>query len=307
MQTALVTTEPKVPAGNIGRVIPERERELVGELLREFSQYYSWRNTFASQWEEVASLIDVTSRNTFFYQNFFWQGQKKTEHQVDATGMLALSRFTAICDSLLTPANTQWHQLEASDEYVMKDRATRMWFDEVTKLLFKYRRAPTANFRGENAKSWRSLGAYGNATIFIDALDGRYHHGARGLRYKAVPLGETFFGENHQGMIDRVIRWFRLTAYQAVQKWGVEKLPGQLQSALEQHSQYPYNFLHVVKPRPDFDVERMDARGMPFASYYVSIEGQCLMQDEGGFNVFPYSISRYDQTPLEVYGRGPAQ
>jgi hypothetical protein len=31
---------------------------------------------------------------------------------VDATGMMALSRFAAICDSLLTPRNMIWHQLE---------------------------------------------------------------------------------------------------------------------------------------------------------------------------------------------------
>jgi hypothetical protein len=309
MAAAVAVSERAAPlaiaAG--GRIVPDWERNLVGELLREFAQLYSWRNTFASQWEEVASLIDVASRNTFFYQNFYWQGQKKTQQQIDATGMLALHRFAAICDSLLTPANSQWHSLEASDDYVMKDRATRMWFDLVTKLLFKHRRAPTANFRGENYKSWRSLGCYGNSTLFIDAFDGRTHHGLRGLRYRACPLGETFYGENHQGQVDRITRWFRMTAAQAAQRWGMERLPANLHAPLIQSSQWPYNFLHVVKPRDNYDPQRLDVRSMPFSSFYVAIEGQCLMQEEGGFNVFPYAVSRYDQAPLEVYGRGPAQ
>jgi hypothetical protein len=46
---------------------------------------------------------------------------------------------------------------------------------------------------------------------------------------------------------------------------------------------------------------------MPFSSHYVSIEGQCLMADEGGYRVFPYAVDRYDQNPDEVYGRGPLQ
>ena len=221
--------------------------------------------------------------------------------------MLALHRFSAICDSLLTPANSLWHKLEANNDYVMKDRATRLYFDQVTKLLFKYRRNPTANFRGQNSANWTSLGAFGNATMFIDAFDGRLYGGARGLRYKAVPLGETFFGENHQGQVDRIIRWFRMTAYQAVQRWGLAALPQALVGPLREASQWPYNFLHCVRPRDDYDPRRLDHRRFPFASYYVSIEGSCLMQPEGGFRTFPYAVSRYVQAPREVYGRGPAQ
>ncbi len=289
------------------RVIPNDEAEAVRDILQEFSQYITFRNNFAGQWEEAAQLVWPEHRNTFFYGSWTWPGQKKTDRQIDATGMLALHRFAAICDSLLTPANSQWHGLRANNDKVMKDRQARLYFDILTKQLFNYRRNPTANFRGQNNSNWRSLGAFGNATMFIDALDGRNYGGARGLRYRAVPLGETFFGENHQGQVDRIIRWFRMTAYQAVQRWGLDRLPQNLIAPLQQNSQWMYNFLHCVRPRSDFDPRRLDAKGMPFASYYVSIEGQCLMAKEGGYHTFPYAISRYDQTPREVYGRGPTQ
>lgn len=289
------------------RQVSQREMDKVTELIREFTEMTIWRNVFAGQWEEVAQLVWPEHRNTFYYGTWNWPGQKKTYQQVDATGMLALHRFAAIADSLLTPANSQWHQLEANDDYVMKDRQTRLYFDTLTKLLFKYRRNPLANFRGQNNSNWRSLGCFGNANMLIDAFDGRMHHGFRGLRYKAVPLGETFYGENHQGMVDRIYRWFRLTAGQAANKWGMDRLPGNLVAALQKDSQWPFNFLHVVKPRNDYDPDRYDARGLPYSSHYVSMEGQCLMAEEGGYRTFPYAISRYDQTPREVYGRGPAQ
>jgi hypothetical protein len=79
--------------------------------MHEFAQLTTWRNTFAQQWEEVAELVLPTSRNTFFYGNFNWPGQKKTDRQVDATAMMALQRFGAILDSLLTPRNMLWHML----------------------------------------------------------------------------------------------------------------------------------------------------------------------------------------------------
>jgi hypothetical protein len=289
------------------RVVSSREDEIITAILREFSQYQSRRSMFAQQWDEVANLILPTSRNTFYYQSYNTQGEKKTQQQVDSSGALALHRFCAIADSLVTPRNMQWHGLQG-DDYVMKDRATRLWFENTTRLLFRQRYDANANFAAQNYNNWQSLGAFGNSTMYIDKFDNRWHGGGRGLRYKAVPLGETFFGENHQGKVDRMIRWFRLTAFQAAQKWGENVLPEIIHAKLSTDQTTLFDFLHCVKPRnEDYDPEAMDARRMPFSSHYVSIQGRCLMQPESGYRVFPYAVSRYDQAPGEVEGRGPGQ
>ena len=49
----------------------------------------------------------------------------------------------------------------------------------------------------------------------------------------------------------------------------------------------------------------MNYEGMPFASYYLSLEGNQMLS-RGGFKTFPYAISRYVTGPKEVYGRSPA-
>ena len=286
------------------------ESAIIADILAEFSQYQTWRWNFAEQWEEAARLILPTSRNTFYYQNFTWPGWKKTREQIDGTSALALHRFCAIADSLVTPRNEKWHGLTAGGrhaDYIMKDRATELWFENTTNTLFRLRYSTNANFAAQNYNNWQSLGAFGNSTMYCDAFDGRNYGRALGFRYKAVPLGETFFGENHQGKVDRIIRWFRLTAQQAVEKWGLDWLPGALEAPLRSQSKWPFQFLHCVRPRRDYDPRRLDAKGMPFESYYISVEGQCLMQPEGGYRKFPFAVSRYDQTPGEVYGRGPAQ
>ncbi len=289
------------------RIVSNEEQETIAEILREFSQAQIWRNPYAQQCEEIAELIHPTSRNTFFYQNFNFPGAKKTQQQVDATGMLALHKFCCISDTLVTPKTSFWHGL-ASNAYVMKDRATRLWFERQTKMLFEQRYRTHANFISQNYNNWQGLGAFGNAIMYIDQYDGRWDRGIQGVRYKSIPFGEAFFGQNHQGKVDRIIRWFRLTAYQAVQKWGIDALPEVLRAPLAQNSQWPYNFLHCVRPRgEDYDPERLDHRSMAYSSHYVSIEGRCLMAKEGGYRSFPYAVSRYDQAPGEVYGRGPAQ
>jgi hypothetical protein len=286
------------------RAQSQYEMDIFADTMQEFSQMQMWRNTFAAQWEEAAQLLLPHFRNTFFYGNFNWPGQKKTDRQIDASGMVALHRFAAICDSLLTPRNMIWQQIASDNNDVMKDRKARLWFETATQELFKYRYKSIANFAAQNQGNYQSLGAFGNGCMFIDKFDSTVFP-QRGLRYKALPLGEMFYKENHQGLVDGFIRWFRLDARQADQKWPGQ-IPARLQSALEQRSPMLFNFLHRVVPRTDYDQDRLDEKGKPWASYYVSIEGQCLLE-EGGYNSFPVAISRYDQAPQEVYGRGPAQ
>ncbi len=290
------------------RQVSDGERNTYLWINRLFNQAQIYRAVFAGQWEEAAALIDVTSRNTFFYGSYNFPGQKKTQQQIDATGMLALEQFCAIADSMVTPKTRKWHGLK-SNAYVMKDRASQLYFDQARDVLFDLRYRPIGNFHGQNYANWKSLGAYGNATMFIDRLDTRWHRGPPGLRYRAVPLGETFYLENHQGIVTTIIRWFRLTADQAVEKFGIEWLPAPLHTALKENQQTPFNFLHCVTPRDldEYDPERLDEKGKPFSSHYASIEGQCLVAPPGGYRVFPYAVSRYSQTPGEVYGRGPAQ
>jgi hypothetical protein len=280
------------------------EEEVVTARLQEFSQLNLWRNTTASHWEEIAELIDPASRNTFYYGNYNWPGQKKTDRQVDATGMMALQRFEAILDSLLTPRNQLWHQLASDNPDIMKSRDARLWYEQVTQILFQERYDAIANFTAGNQAVYRSLGAYGTGGLFIDQAYDDWNRPLNRLRYKNIPVGELFIRENHQGRVDSVIRWFKLTARQAHQKWG-DKIPATLLSAMEQKSEQMWDFLHCVGPRSDYEKGRFDVKGKPYYSQYISIQGRALLSEDG-YHSFPYSVGRFTQTPMETYGRSPA-
>lgn len=291
------------------RLIPEWEQQQFHSTMQLFGEAQVYRNVFAGQWEEAARLVLPTSKNTFYYGSYNFPGQKKTQEQVDASGALALHRFCAIVDSLVTPKNQKWHGLRHPDRDVMKNRAAKLWYETVNQIIFDLRYEGTANFAAQNYNSWQSIGCFGNSTLYCDALDTRVNNGLSGFRYKGIPLGETYYIENHQGQVTTMIRHGRFTAEQAVQKWGIAALPSIMRPALEKQLQTPYDFLHCVKPRDadDYDPERLDERSMAFESYYISIQGQCLMGPESGYRVFPFAVSRYDQTPGETYGRGPVQ
>lgn len=282
-----------------------KDGDILMQSKQEFAQLQTMRNVFASHWEEVAELVLPTSRNTFFVGSYNFPGVKKTDRQVDTRGALALMRFAAILDSLLTPRNMMWHMLGTNADYLSKNRDVKLWFEKTTKKLFKYRYAPIANFSAMNAGVYEQLGAFGTGPMFIDQACDEAGRLVPGIRYKSVPMGEMFLRQNHQGLINGFCRWFRLTGQQAIEQFK-EKTPPKLVEQAKQYNQMPFDFLHRVCPRGDeYDADRKDKYGKRFASYYI-----CLTTDEvvgeGGYRTFPVSASRYIQTPGEVYGRSPA-
>lgn len=277
------------------------QEELANTLIKDWQYQSGLRGTWEGHWNEIAARFYPMHKNMFLtMQNLSTHGDKRNQEIFDSTPVLALQRFGAILDSLLTPRNAYWHQIKPSDRTLLKDKNTMDWFSKVNTILFEQRYAPGANFAAQNQSQYKSLGAYGTGSMFIDQLAGK-----KGIRYKNTHLSETYIQENHQGLVDRVNRHFQLTARQAVQMFGAEKLPECITSKVENQPDAPFYFLHAVVPRTDRDPLRRDFKGMEYASYYVSIEGKVLV-DEGGYNTFPYAISRYEQASPEVYGRSPA-
>lgn len=270
-------------------------------IVQEFQRVSKYRGNFEIHWQEIAQRM-IPNEAPYFnaFGQVRTQGEKRTSFVFDSTAANALRNFASIMDSLLTPRNQTWHRLKASDDHLNKQRDVQVWFDDVTKLLFKYRYSPDSNFSSQNQRNFRSLGAYGTGAMFTDELT---RH--PGIRYKKIHLSQLYVDENHQGIVDKVYRYFPLSARQAYQKWGSLVGDDIETKASGNNSDQIFWFIHCVKPRDDLDVLRADFKGMPFASYYVSVQDQKLLS-EGGYNSFPYAVSRYEQEENEVYGRSPA-
>ncbi len=275
--------------------------EKAHEIVRLYESESGKRGVWDQHWDEIAQRL-YPNASDYFVSRFRTNGDKRQQEVYDSTGAICLNRFAAIMDSLLTPRNQIWHRIVPNDDALSKDRSARLWYEECTRLLFKHRYAPTANFASQNQAGFKSLGAFGNGILYTDAL---YSRTAKGLRYKNCHLGEIYFMENHQGLVDKVIRHFDLTARQAIQKWGVERLPPQVKTAFDADPERKFFFIHYVCPNESIDPTLLNYKGMEFSSYYVSLEGKKLIE-EGGYDVMPYSVSRYEQADNEVYGRSPA-
>lgn len=254
------------------------------------------RANFETYWEEISERCDPNSKGLF--SGGQTSGEKRDQLIFDSTPIIALQRFASILDSLLTPRNQKWHKLVPSQMELVRDRQVKVWFEQVNDILFKYRYAPIANFSAQNQKDYLSLGAYGTSAMFVDEL----RDGSVGFRYKSVHISELFFEENHQGIVDKVYRKFPMTVRQLRQRW-MDKIPDKIRN--HQDDKKKYDVIHAVMPNGEFQYGRLDYKGMPFSSTYILCDGSIKLED-GGFTSFPYSVSRYEQSPNEIWGRSPA-
>lgn len=276
--------------------------EIAEQIIKRQEDLARDRSVLESHWEEIADRVLPRQRGMMLSNSAIrTEGEKRTEKMFDATAALGLERFAAAMESMLTPRNSRWHRLQASNDELNRIREVQLWFEQATNLLFRERYSPKANYASQQHEDYMALGAFGTGAIYIDALDSPNG----GLRYKSIHLGGLYFAENHQGIVDTAYRRYRMTARQAAQKWGPDNLPARIEKAAKDEPNKDFEFIHCVMPREGYDPERRDAKGMPFASYYVSVEEKKLMS-EGGYVSFPYAISRYVTAPDETYGRSPA-
>ena len=184
------------------------------QLLKQFGNSKDLRGTYDSHCRDVARLCYAEADD--FYQDFqsSSQGEKKNQEIFDATAQHALTQFSSVVESLTTPHHATYQSLRSSIPSLRRDEEVNRWYEEVNEILFAERYDPRANFQGQLNAGNMSLGAFGTKVMFIDAREGG------GIRYKACFIGDVYFDENHQGIIDQVYRRYDYSNQQAVEKFG---------------------------------------------------------------------------------------
>lgn len=282
----------------------KRSQEMAGALLREFAVLEGRRGIWEKHWEEVAQKVLPYYSTSFYIQGNMVPGIKRGQEQYDVTANAALWKFAAAMQSMLTPANNKWHKLRHPDLNLMKRREVQLWFDQVNDAMFHYRYSPNSGYQAQQHDGYVSLGAFGTSCLFTDEFNNPLDPRMRGLRYRNVHLGELFFSLNHQGQVDTVYRRFKMTLRQIAQRWP-DGLPDSHQNQLKDKPETEVQIVHIVKPNPDYNPKKVDAKSYRYASYYVLREAVHLM-NQGFYRCMPYSIARYVTAPGEIYGRSPA-
>ncbi len=267
------------------------------EIIRRHERLKSERSIWESHWQELAERIWPDRAQ--FTERKLTEGGKRNERMFDATAALALTRFAAAMESMLTPRTAKWHKLRVQDEELNENPAVQRYLDQVTNMLFRVRYSANANFASQMHEGYMSLGSFGTGGVMVEDMLGV------GIRYKSVDLANVYFAENRHGIVDTVHRWFEYTARQAMQHFDPARLPEKIRDFAEKAPETKFEFIHCVKPNAERKRGEPGYQGMAFSSYYVCMDSKSIVE-EGGYRTMPYAIGRYITTPGETYGRGPA-
>nr|DAQ54371.1 MAG TPA: head to tail connecting protein [Caudoviricetes sp.] len=267
------------------------------EIIQRHQRFKSERSIWESHWQELAERIWPDRAQ--FTERKLTEGGKRNERMFDATAALALTRFAAAMESMLTPRTAKWHKLRVPDEDLNQSPAVQRYLDEVTNILFRVRYSANANFASQMHEAYMSLGSFGTGGVLVEDMLGV------GIRYKSIDLANLYFAENRHGIIDTAHRWFEYTARQAMQHFDPDRLPSKIRDFAEKNPEQKFEFIHCVRPNDERKRGDTGYRGMQYASYYVCLDSKSIVE-EGGYRTMPYALGRYITTPGETYGRGPA-
>lgn len=239
-------------------------------------------------------------------------GREVRRWAYDNTGVLALPKYVAIMQRLLTPDGQRWSTLKASEAKLMNVYAVRAYFDELNDTLFKYRYNPNARFVQATTEAYETIGVYGNGPKRLSWRKPAYGERVGGFMYKAIPMRDFFVLLDDDGNVWCTFVRFYLTAPQFKRKWPNETMPKSIATengkALPSNTTY-FEFVHMVCPRDvaDYDPSALNYRRYSHISSYICIQDKEYVGKEEGYKGNPYIFPRAATPAGGAYGISPAQ
>lgn len=258
------------------------------------------RGTWEQHWREIAELMSPL-RDDFNIQRT--PGEKRTSKIFDGTPGLAAENLASGLWGMLTNSANKWFELRTADEDLNESQPVRKWLEAATTRMMMAFAAGGQRFYTRVVDLYSDLVHFGTGVFYTDE-----DVGGRGLHFSCRYLGECYIAENARERVDTVIRKHRMSARQALQKFG-DRLGPKLAKCAEQHPEKPVELLHAVLPVEEHDgaLPKTPA-GWPawnYASIYLSLE-DCNILEERAYYEFPYQVPRWSQRSRSVYGDSPA-
>lgn len=264
------------------------------QLCQRYDELKGQRGTFESHWEEIAENI-YTRRMGFVGERTV--GEKRTTKIYDGTPLQALELLAAGLHGMATNPASRWFSLRIIGEDAEDDNI-REYLSAVEDRLFSEMHSPSSSITTHLHELYMDYAAFGTGIMFIGKTK------EDKLLFQTRSLAECMIDENAEGVVDTVIRKFKMSVRQCFQKWG-DKCPKEVKDKYaEGKFTEPVEILHAVCPREERESGKKDAMNMPFASVYLDYKSKETLS-ESGFEEFPYAVPRWYKVTGETYGRSP--
>lgn len=252
------------------------------------------RGVWESHWQELATFIlpqkdNVTSKGM--------PGEKKGTTIYDNTAIQANEMLSGFLHGFLTNPSEKWFELTTGDQQLDEDDDVRIWLQDSENRIMNV--LLNSNFQTEVHEMYLDIGCFGTGPMSIEEDDDKV------VRFSSRPISQIVIDENYRGEIDTVIRECEMELRQIQGMFGDEALSDKMKKELVDNPNKKYTVLHAVYPRAEAERRGYKPQKMlPWISQYV-VKDEKRTVREGGFEEFPWVISRWSKLSGEKYGRSP--
>jgi len=268
-------------------------RSLAKQLKDNLSRLMEKRSNWENHWQEVSDYMlprkaEITKERA--------KGDKRHTQIFDATAIHALELLAASLHGMLTSSANKWFSLRFKETELNDLDEAKEWLEDATSRMYDV--IAKSNFQQEIFESYHDLIAFGTSCLMIEEDQDDV------LNFSARHIKELYVQENKKGFVDTIYRRFKMPAQAAADKFGIENISKDLINTAKKNPFDEVDLVHVIRPRYDFDPQKLDKKNMPFQSIYFEY-GSGHIISIGGFKENPYVIPRYLKASTEVYGRSP--
>lgn len=217
---------------------------------------------------------------------------------LDPHGIEAFRTLTNGMTSGLSSASRPWFTLTLHDEALSEEAGVREWLSDVERRMYAF--LAQTNFYGAVKSGYGEMGLFGTeACVMVDHRD-------QGAVCHPLTFGEYWIALSDAMVPDTLIRSTPMTARQAVQSFGEDKVSREVKAAYNSSDdKFQVDIWHLIEPNTDHTDSRFGSK--PWRSVYwdaATEKDQTLRVS--GYEEQPFWAPRWDVVGGDVYGISPA-
>src|SRR5262245_22769546 len=281
--------------------MPVTEQEARRHIKR-YERLRDRRGNFDALLQEVTEYV-WPSKSTITVERS--PGERQTDLVYDPTITHAVTLLAAVMAGSLHSQHLEWIHLKMREEELNQEKEVQDWLEDDEQKMYLAMRQ--SNFQQEMHEGDVDLIVCGTACVFIEERPRLEPDRFGGLRFTTIPFGSYVVAESAEGLVNTLYRSYEMTAAQLVEMGQARgwMVGDEIRDAMEADPDKPFEVLHCVYPRGQYNPASPARTQMPFASLYIQRKPVRTLA-EGGYEEFPFIVPRWSKTTREVYGRGPA-
>src|SRR3990167_9543951 len=167
------------------------------------------RGTFDSHWQDIADYFHPNKGNVTREGS---QGEKRTLHIYDSTGIKSVELLTGFLHGQLSNQYVRWFESTTGIPELDRDDEVRKWLQKTGHIRHEGRNG--SNFQTEIHEYYLDLCSFGTASMFIERDKDAV------VRFSTKHIKDIWIEENNKGMIDTVFYCFKWKPRQIIQEFG---------------------------------------------------------------------------------------